>query len=213
MISLTYEGLTFKEIESNFFEIGCEVAKTLMQEFLEKTDKQLEKNRDTSELRHKGARATTIKTLMGEVSVQRVLYKRINEDGTVEYIFLLDESLGFDTIGNVSPNLVEKMAFAGYMKPEEFKTLRDAAIKEKYNTDEIVYKILNGDGAPWIRNGHNLETDRFQLDSYHLAECVVRNVYDKQARRHIMRWLRAGEIEKVFEKIEKLKYERWKELE
>ncbi len=323
MSSLTYKGLTFKEIERNFFEIGCEVARTLMQQFLRKADKELEEERNTGELRHKGTRTTTIKTLMGEVPVKRVLYKRVNEEGAVEYIFLLDQVLGFDTIGNVSPNLVEKivdcacevsfreaadavteltnqgishtgvwnivqtvgqkqaeaednlvkafennelsgekevpvlfeeadglwlsmqgksrensskgrkelkvgvvyegwekrypsskeyktvekMAFAGYMKPEEFKTLRDAAIAEKYNVDEIIYRILNGDGASWIKNGHDLETDRFQLDPYHLAKSVVRNVYDKQARRHIMRWLKAGEFEKVFEKIENLKYE------
>jgi len=34
---------------------------------------------------------------------------------------------------------VEKMAFAGYVKPEEFKTLRDAVITAKYNVDEIQY--------------------------------------------------------------------------
>lgn len=102
---------------------------------------------------------------------------------------------------------VEKIAFAGYMNPEEFKILRDATIAEKYNADEIIYRILNGDGASWIRNAHNLETDRFQLDRCHIAECVVRNVYDKQAAPHIMRWLKTGEIEKIFEKIEKLKYE------
>lgn len=63
MISLTYEGLTFKEIERNFYEISYEVAKTLMEQFLRKTDDELAKKRDTSELRHKGARPTTIKTL------------------------------------------------------------------------------------------------------------------------------------------------------
>ena len=50
------------------------------------------------------------------------------------------------------------------MKPEEFKTLRDASSSEKYNVDEIVYRVLNGDGAAWIRNGHDLEMDIFQLD-------------------------------------------------
>jgi hypothetical protein len=36
------------------------------------------------------------------------LYKRNKEDGSVEYIYLLDEALGLDTIGLISPNLVEK---------------------------------------------------------------------------------------------------------
>jgi len=323
MKSVTFKELTFKEIERNIYEIGCEIARKLMQEMLEKMDKELAESRNKAELRHKGSRATTIKTLMGEVAVSRTLYKRTKEDGGIEHIHLLDEALGLDTIGTISPNLVEKilehscemsyrevadavreftnqtishqgvwnivqavgekqteaekgrlkayknnelsgskevpilfeeadglwlsmqgknrkksskgkkelkigiiyegwekrypsskeyktvekMAFAGYMKPDEFKTLRDSAVAEKYNIDEIQYRILNGDGAAWIKNGHDLETDIFQLDPYHLAQSVIRNVYDKKARSHIMRWLKAGEYEKVFKKLEDLKYE------
>lgn len=322
MNSLPFEKLTFKEIERIFFEGGCEVAKILMQSFLEGMDKELAESRNKAELRHKGIRATTIKTLMGEVTIKRTLYRRDNEDGGVEHVYLLDEALGFGTIGTISPNLVEKildhscemsfrevsqavseftnqtishqgvwnviqavggrqaevekcmveafennklsgkkevqvlfeeadglwlsmqgksrensskggkelkvgvvyegwekrypsskeyktvekMAFAGYMKPDEFKAIRDASIAEKYNIDEILYRILNGDGASWIKHGHDLKTDIFQLDPYHLAKCVVRNVYDKQAGNHIMKWLKAGEFEKAFKKIEELKY-------
>jgi hypothetical protein len=323
MNSLVENKITFKEIERSFFEIGCEVAKTLMAEFLVRLDKELCKNRNKAELRHKGTRKTSIKTLMGEVPLSRVLYKRFKDDGSTEYVFLLDEELGLDTIGLISPNLVEKVvehscemsyrevsqavsdftnqsishqgvwniiqaigekqeeaerrlvecfkdnklsgdrevpilfeeadglwlsmqgksreksskgkkelkigvmyegwekrypsskeyktveksAFAGYMKPEEFKTLRDAAVAKKYNVDEIVYRVLNGDGAAWIRNGHDLEMDIFQLDPYHLSKSIICNVYNKQARRHILRWLKDGEIEKALSKIENLKYE------
>lgn len=323
MKSVTFEGITFKEIERKFFEIGCEISRTLLQELLEELDKELAKSRDKRELRHKGSKSTTIKTLMGEVAVDRVVYKRVRKDGGVEHIYLLDEVLGFETIGTISPNLVEKivehstemayrevadavkeftnqtishqgvwnivqavgekqaeaeravqkayknnqlkgsreipvlfeeadglwlsmqgksrknkshgkkelkigiayegwekrypsskeyqtvekMAFAGYMKAEDFKTLRDSAIAEKYNVDEIQYRILNGDGAAWIKSGHDFETDIFQLDPYHLAKSVIRNVYDKDARRHILRWLKAGEYDKALQKTEALKYE------
>ena len=323
MNSLTGDKVTFKEIERTFFEIGCEVAKILLQKYLEDADEILEKSRDKASLRHKGTRTTTIKTLSGEVPLKRTLYKRINEEGTAEYVFLLDEALGLDTIGNISPNLVEKIvgnscemsyrnvseaiseltnqtishqgvwnvvqavgerqteaekrlveayednqlsgerevpvlfeeadglwlsiqrggrknickekkemkvgvvyegwtqrypsskeyktikktAYAGYMKPEEFKALRDAVIADKYNTDEIRYRVLNGDGATWIVNGHDTEGSLFQLDPYHLSKSVIRNVYDKSSRRHILRWLREGQFEKVFEKLQELKYE------
>lgn len=322
MNSLAAKTITFKEIERIFFEIGCEVARTLMQQYLLKADEILKKTRDKSALRHKGSRTTSIKTLMGEVVMKRTLYKRVNEAGATEHIFLLDEALGLDTIGNISPNLVEKilehscemsyrevseaitgltnqsishqgvwnvvqavgerqaeeekrlvkayenhqlagerevpvvfeeadglwlsmqresrkgsfkgkrelkigvvyegweqrypcskeyktiekMAFAGYMKPEEFKVLRDAVVAEKYNIDKIQYRVLNGDGAAWI-NEHDTEGTLFQLDPYHLSKSVVRNVYDKSSRRHIMRWLKEGQFEKVFKKLEELKYE------
>ena len=54
MNSLTGNKVTFKEIERSFFEIGCEVAKILMGEFLAKLDEELCKNRNKAELRHKG---------------------------------------------------------------------------------------------------------------------------------------------------------------
>ena len=41
MNSLTGDRLTFKEIERSFFEIGCEVAKMLMGEFLGNLDKEV----------------------------------------------------------------------------------------------------------------------------------------------------------------------------
>ena len=320
---LSSTGITFKQVEKIFFEMGCEVAVSLMQQFLEMADEDLAESRNKAELRNKGSRTTTIKTLMGEVPVKRRLYKREAEDGTVEHVYLLDEALGLDTIGNISPNLVEKImgnvtemsyrdvteavsemtnqsishqgvwnvvqavgekqaeaekrlveanernelsgerevpvlfeeadglwlsiqggsrkkassgkkelklgviyegwekrypsskeyktiektAFAGYMKPDEFKALKDATVAEKYNVDEIQYCVLNGDGASWIKKGHDGDTDIFQLDPYHLGKSIVRNVSDKSARRHLVRWLKAGDFDKVFEKIQALKFE------
>ena len=109
MNSLTVETVTFKRIERKFFEIGCEVARTLMEQFLEDADQELKDGRDKAALRHKGSRTTTIKTLMGEVTMKRTLYRRINESGVVEHVFLLDEALNLETIGIISPNLAEKI--------------------------------------------------------------------------------------------------------
>jgi len=43
---------------------------------------------------------------MGEVTINRRVYKRLKEDGSVEHVYLVDEAIGLDTIGLVSPNLV-----------------------------------------------------------------------------------------------------------
>ncbi|CDV96416.1 Hypothetical protein DPCES_5418 [Desulfitobacterium hafniense] len=324
MTSLTKDKLTFKEIEREFYKIGCDVAKMLLQRYLEEMDTELAGSRDKERLRHKGKKTTAIKTLMGEVSVERAIYRKVKDEGSQEYVYLLDEALGLDTIGFMSPNLVEKivdyscemsyrdvakavstltnqpishqgvwnivqavgekqsdaekalvdsfkrnelsgskevpvlfeeadglwlsmqgksrekgsskgrkelklsvtyegcnqrypsskeyktvgkMAFAGYMTSEEMKCLRDAAVYQRYNVDEIKYRILNGDGASWIRRDHDQETDIFQLDPFHLAQAVTRNVSDKKLRRPLVKWLKAGEFEKVFKKLEELKYE------
>jgi hypothetical protein len=76
-------------LERIFFEIGCDVARTLMEQYLLKADEILEKTRDKASLRHKGSRTTSIKTLMGEVQMNRTLYRRVNEAGATEHIFFL----------------------------------------------------------------------------------------------------------------------------
>jgi len=322
MNSVIPETATFKDVERIFFNKGCEFARELMKNFLQTADKQIEETRDKKEYRHKGARLTTIKTLMGEVPIDRRLYRRVPDSGSVEYIFLLDKELGFDTIGNISPNLAEKIteqicdvsfrgvaaavsgltgqsishqaawnivqtvgerqkdvekelmkdfndgylsgekkvpvlfeesdgvwipiqkrrstktgkkaelkagiiyegwekrhmsskeyqtvnktAFAGFMDSETFKCLRDSKVAEKYDMDSIKYRILNGDGAGWIKEGHDGIGDIIQLDPFHIKKCIVRNVRDKKARRYIADALKEGKCEKAVEKIDSLKYE------
>lgn len=323
MTSLHAKDLTFKELERNFFELGCEIARELMQQVLGHADQELAENRNKAELRHGGKKKTTIKTLMGEVTIRRNIYKRVNEDGRTEYRYLLDEALGFETIGVVSPNLVEKIielscqksyrqvaqtvseltnqtishqgvwdiiqavgqrqakaekeliktyknnelcgskevpvlfeeadgiwlsmqgksrnkrgngrrelkigiayegwqprypsskeyktvgkvAYAGYYQAKEFQDLREATIAAKYNVDEIRYRILNGDGASWIKHDHDPEICIFQLDPYHLSKSIIRNVKDKRAGNQIKGWLKEGQFDKVYNKIEALKYQ------
>ena len=320
---LPLKDLTFKDIERKFYELGCEIAKNMMQQFLEHADEELAKNRNKSQLRHKGKKTTTIKTLMGEVVFRRNIYKKVTEDGQVQHIYLLDKALGFESIGTISPNLAEKIielschksyrqvaqtikeltnqtishqavwdiiqtvgqrqreaekqlikafqdnelcgdrevsvlfeesdglwlsmqgksrpkrgkgrkelkigiayegweprypsskeyrtvgktVFAGYHQAEHFQELREATIAAKYNMDKIKHRILNGDGASWIRYDHEPETGIFQLDPYHLSKNIIKNVKDKKARHHIQRWLKAGEFHKVYAKIEELKYQ------
>lgn len=321
MLSINGKEINFKMVERKFYEIGCEIAKVMMKEFLEELDKELAEDRNKQELRHKGKRKRTLKTLMGEVEVERNLYRRVDYSGQAQHIHLLDKELGFETIGTVSPNLaekildqicempyrevsssvseltnqtishqgvwnivqqvgekqnekeqklihnyknnkhlgrkkiqilfeeadgvflsmqgksrgkgkgkkelkvgiayegwekrypgskeyktVEKIAYAGYVSPKQFSDLRDGYVAEKYNIDEIEYRILNGDGAPWIEKGHDFKNSVFQLDPYHLSRSIIRGVKDKRARSHIFRWLKNGEFEKVYAKLETLKY-------
>lgn len=48
--------------------------------------------------------------------------------------------------------LRNKVAIAGFDKAKDFQKRKEGVIVSKYNTDEIELRILNGDGAPWIKN-------------------------------------------------------------
>ena len=101
--------ISFNRLEKEIYKIACEKACEALATILEGLDEQIAKSRDKSQYRHKGKRETTLKTLMGEVTFSRVVYKHLDEDGKKSHIFLLDKELGFDTIGLVSTNLAEKI--------------------------------------------------------------------------------------------------------
>ena len=100
--------LSFNRLEKEIYAFGCQIAREMLKNILEALDKKLAGERDKSIYRHKGTRETSVKTLMGEVEFSRVVYK-YDDEGKRAYIYLLDQLLGFDTIGLISTNLAEKI--------------------------------------------------------------------------------------------------------
>lgn len=98
-------GVTFKELEKNIYSWVCEIGRQFTTEFLERYDKMLMEERDKSKYRHKGLRQTTVKTVYGEVTYQRIVYEVLEEDGLRHYVYLLDETLELDNVGLISTNM------------------------------------------------------------------------------------------------------------
>lgn len=103
--------------------------------------------------------------------------------------------------------VINKKVVSGFMKPDEFKYLRDASLAETYKMDEIEMRILNGDGATWIRNGHDNEGDYFQLDKFHISKAIVRNIVDKKETSKLIELIREGKTDELFRRLTELKYE------
>lgn len=104
------ELVSFKILEQKIFEYVCELGREITQIMLESYDKELAEGRDKKIYRNKGTRNTSIKTVYGEVSYSRRVYRTENEEGQVEYIYLLDQAMQMDKIGLISTNLAEKIA-------------------------------------------------------------------------------------------------------
>ena len=102
-------GLSFNRLEKEIYDYGCKVAREVFKNALEAMDERLAEERNKSKYRHKGTRNTSIKTLMGEVEFTRVVYESKDDEGNKAYIYLLDQLLGFDTIGLISTNLAERI--------------------------------------------------------------------------------------------------------
>lgn len=102
--------IPFKELEKKVFSYVCEMGRMMIQIMLESYDEQLQETRNKKELRCKGTRQTTIKTIMGEVEYSRNVYETKDETGRKAWVYLLDQEMHMDKIGFFSTNLVEKIA-------------------------------------------------------------------------------------------------------
>lgn len=217
-------GVTFKELEKNIYAWVCQIGREFTKEFLERYDRMLMEDRDKKKYRNKGARQTTVKTVYGEVTYQRMVYEVIEEDGTKRFVYLLDETLELDHVGLISTNMAEllvkgiaydgwrktgperyalenKVVVAGFSKAKEFQEYREAVIAQEFNLDEVSQRILNAEGASWIKKVKDKSTC-FQLDPFHRNKAVKEKIHERTAREAVLELLREEEIEEVFRYLE-----------
>lgn len=90
-----------------------------------------------------------------------------------------------------------KVVVAGFSKSKEFQEYREATIAQTYNLDETDIRIMNADGAEWVKN--ICETDTvFQLDPFHRNKAIKENIPYPQAVNAIHTLLNNQDIEGVF---------------
>lgn len=110
---------------------------------------------------------------------------------------------GWKTVDKNRRELVNKLASVGFENAKEFYKKKEKKIAAEYNVDEIEMRILNGDGASWIKNGID-ETVHYQLDPFHKYKAVLRNVKDEKQQKTIMGLLKVNKVDKTLEYIEAL---------
>ncbi len=79
--------------------------------------------------------------------------------------------------------LKDRTLIAAIEPARAFCRRKEAVLSTLYNTDEIQYRILNGDGGAWIKD--SAAGTVFQLDRFHVLRAITSNIRDKKARRDI----------------------------
>lgn len=97
-----------------------------------------------------------------------------------------------------------KTVCTGFYGGRKFKELWDATVAENYDTDEIEVRIVNGDGASWIKAGLGEEGFHFQLDPFHISQAINKNVSHKKQAKRLKRFFRQGEIDEGFDYLTEL---------
>lgn len=99
-------------------------------------------------------------------------------------------------------NLSNKVACADFEGVNEFIKRKEGVIANTYNVDEVEIRILNGDGAEWIKKSITDEDTYFQLDPFHRNKAIYANVKDKRKRNVLFELLKKCRIDDVFSCIE-----------
>ena len=93
-------------LEKLVYEAVLFLGRSIMRQCIEEADRTLAQQRDRGMYRDKGYRPTTLKTIMGEVEYQRHVYLL---SGAAEQpratVYLLDKSMGLDTVGLFSDTM------------------------------------------------------------------------------------------------------------
>ena len=112
--------------------------------------------------------------------------------------------IAYDGWRKTGPNryaLENKVVVAGFSKAKEFHEYREAAIGSMFDLDEVRQRILNADGASWIKKVKDKSTC-FQLDPFHRNKAVKEKIHHPKACQDILKLLQAEKIEEVFRYLE-----------
>ena len=108
---------------------------------------------------------------------------------------------GWKRTGKDRYELPNKVIVAGFAHAKESHEYREAAIAAMFNLDEVSHRILNADGASWIKKEKDKSTC-FQLDPYHRNKVIKEKIHNKQAQKDILDLLQEEKIEEVFHYLE-----------
>ena len=111
---------------------------------------------------------------------------------------------GAENIGQKRYRLTNKVASANFESINKFVRRKEGKIAEAYCVDEIETRILNGDGASWIKQSVTDETVIFQLDTFHRNKAIHENVSDPAMKKEIFRLLCSKKIDDLLVYIEAL---------
>lgn len=99
--------------------------------------------------------------------------------------------------------LMGKVACASFECVDKFYRRKEGVIAGEYNVDEIELRVLNGDGATWIKRSIDADTI-YQLDTFHRNRALVSAAPDENARKTMLKLLYSKQIDDLLTYIDAL---------
>ena len=105
---------------------------------------------------------------------------------------------GWRDRGNGRYELDGKVVAAGFGKATDFHKAMEASIAREYDLEKTDLRLLNGDGASWIKRVADKRTV-FQLDPFHRNQAIREKIDDKRVRKIIYEYLENKQIDELLE--------------
>jgi len=100
--------------------------------------------------------------------------------------------------------LTNKVACANFEPAGQFKKRKEGVIADTYNTDEIEIRLVNGDGAPWIKTSAADDAAHFNLDAFHRNQAITKAAPDADSRKTMIDLLYSNDIDNLLTYIDAL---------
>lgn len=132
MSIVSNEKMNFNSLEEKMYKKMMELGRNLIKDELKLIDKLIKQYRDKEVFKIKDSQKTTIKTRLGEIEFFRRRYE-MEINGTKKTIYLLDELLEINNIGQYSQSVVEMI-----VREVVKKSYRETAKTVSEDTDSAI---------------------------------------------------------------------------
>ena|GEM_PF-448235 len=96
---------------------------------------------------------------------------------------------------------LDKFAYAGFGASNEFTREFEMLLRQRYDMDGVERRVMNGDGADWIKSAAEESDSLLQLDPFHRSRAVLRAVSDKKDQRTVFDAINEKDVDKVLTAI------------
>lgn len=102
---------------------------------------------------------------------------------------------------NGERRLKDKVCAAGFHTSKAFINRREAGLCAKYDMDNVKTRIINADGAGWIKNMNDSRVV-YQLDRFHIEQEITRRIRNKHIQQNIKNLIHANDVDGALDYID-----------
>ena len=108
---------------------------------------------------------------------------------------------GWEQMKDGKFRILDKFAYADFGLSGEFTRDFEMLLRQRYDMDGVECRVMNGDGADWIKSAAEENDSILQLDKFHRSRAVLKAVSDKKDQHTVFNAINEKDVDKVLSTI------------